>query len=149
VTCPAGKRSAFWLPNSHPKNGVMIEALFARKDCMPCPLRPLCTRAKAGSRVVGLQAREHHEALQAARRNQTSEAFRESYAARAGIEGTHGQAVRRCGLRHCRYLGLAKVRLQHTLTATALNVIRIAEWLVETPFAKTRRSRLAALQPVP
>jgi transposase len=147
VTCPAGKRSASWLPNSHPKNGVVIEALFARKDCMACPLRPLCTHAKAGPRVVGLQAREHHEALQAARRNQTSAAFRVSYARRAGIESTHGQAVRRCGLRHCRYLGLARVRLQHILTATALNVVRIAEWLAGTPIAKTRRSRFAALQP--
>ncbi len=147
VTCPAGKRSASWLPNSHPKNGVVIEALFARKDCMPCPLRPLCTRAKTGARVVGLQAREHHEALQVARRNQTSEAFRDSYAARAGIEGTHGQAVRRCGLRHCRYLGLPKIYLQHILTAVALNVVRIAEWLAGTPLAKTRQSRFAALQP--
>ena len=147
VTCPAGKRSASWVPNTHPKNGVVIEALFARKDCLLCPLRPLCTRAKVGSRAVGLQACEYHEALQAARRTQASEAFRESYAARAGIEGTHDQAVRRRGLRHCRYRGLAKVHLQHILTAVALNVVRIAEWLVGTPLAKTRHSRFAVLQP--
>ena len=55
VTCPAGKRSASWVPNTHPKNGVVIEALFARKDCLPCPLRPLCTRAKVGSRAVGVR----------------------------------------------------------------------------------------------
>lgn len=146
VICPAGKRSISWLPNTYPKNGMVFEARFARKDCTPCPLRSRCTRAKVEPRIIGLHAREHHEALRDARRNQTSPQFRASYAARAGIEGTHGQAVRRCGLRQCRYLGLAKVHLQHILTATALNVVRIAEWLAGTPSATTRWSRFAALQ---
>ena len=39
VTCPAGKRSISWLPNTYPKNGMAFEARFARQDCTPCPLR--------------------------------------------------------------------------------------------------------------
>jgi len=93
-----------------------------------------------------MQAREHFEALQGARKYQKTEAFRERYAARAGIEGTHAQAVSRCGLRRCRYVGLAKTRLQHVLTAVAINLVRVAEWCAGTPVAKTRRSRFAALQ---
>lgn len=127
VTCPAGKRSISWLPNTYPKNGMVFEARFARKDCTPCPLRVQCTRARREPRIIGLQAREHFEALQAARRRQTTPGFRERYAPRAGIEATHEQAIRRCGLRHARYLGLAKTHLQHIVTAVAINLIRLGE----------------------
>jgi len=47
------------------------------------------------------------------------------YAQRAGIEGTHLQAVRVMGLRRSRYMGLAKTHLQHVSTAAAINVVRI------------------------
>jgi transposase len=147
VTCPAGKQSISWLPNTWPENGMMFEARFARKDCTPCELRTRCTRAKNEPRLIGLQAREYFEALQAARRYQTTEEFRQNYAARAGIEGTHAQAVSRCGLRQCRYIGLAKTHLQHVITAVAVNLVRIADWHAASPTAKTRRSRFAALQP--
>jgi len=146
VTCPAGHESISWLPNTWPKNGMIWEARFARRDCTPCPLRPRCTRAKREPRNIGLQAREHFEALQGARKHQETEAFRASYAARAGIEGTHAQAISRCGLRRSRYLGLAKTHLQHVIAAAAINLVRVAEWFAGTPVARTRVSRFAALQ---
>ena len=145
VTCPAGKQSISWLPNTYPKNGMVWEVRFARKDCTPCLHRAQCTKAKKEPRLLGLQAREEYEALQAARRRQTPEAFRQQYAARAGIDSTHEQAIRRCGLRRSRYMGLAKTHLQHLITATALNLVRVAAWLEGTPRAKTRRSAFAAL----
>jgi transposase len=147
VTCPAGHESISWLPNTWPKNGMRWEARFARRDCTPCPLRPRCTRAKREPRIIGLQAREHFAALQGARMHQETEAFRASYAARAGIEGTHAQAISRCGLRRSRYIGLAKTHLQHVITAAAVNLVRVAEWFAGTPVARTRVSRFAALQP--
>jgi transposase len=147
VTCPAGKRSISWLPSTYPKSGMAFEARFARKDCTPCPLRVHCTRAKLEPRIIGLQAREHYEALHAARHRQTTPEFRTRYAARAGIEATHEQAIRRCGLRHARYLGLAKTHLQHVVTAAAINLIRLGEWWAGRVKAPTRRSRFAALNP--
>ena len=146
VTCPAGKQSISWLPSTHTEAGMVFEARFATRDCFPCPLRPRCTRGKREPRIIGMQAREHFEALQGARRHQKTPAFRSSYAARAGIEGTHAQAISRCGLRRCRYIGLAKTRLQHVLTATAINLVRVAEWFAGTPVAKTRCSRFATLR---
>jgi transposase len=146
VTCPAGKESISWLPHTWRRGGMVFEARFARRDCTPCPLRPRCTRAEREPRIVGLQAREHFEALQHARRHQETEAFRASYAARAGIEGTHAQAIHRCGLRRSRYIGLAKTRLQHAITAAAINLVRVAEWFAGTPVARTRLSHFAALQ---
>ena len=147
VTCPAGKDSISWLPNTYPKNGMLSEARFARRDCTPCPFRGQCTKSKKEPRIIGLQAREHHEALQGSRREQKTEGFRSSYAARAGIEGTHEQAIRRCGLRQCRYIGQAKAHLQHVLTATAINVIRLGDWWAGKPIAGTRCSGFAALRP--
>ena len=146
ITCPAGKESISWLPNTWPENGMAFEVRFARRDCTPCALRPRCTRAKREPRIIGLQEREHFEALQGARKHQETEAFRASYAARAGIEGTHAQAIHRCGLRRSRYIGLAKTHLQHVITAVAINLVRVAEWFAGVSVARTRVSRFAALQ---
>ena len=147
VTCPMGKESISWLPNTYPKNGMVFEARFARKDCTPCPSRSRCTKSEKEPRIIGLLPREQHEALQATRREQGTEEFRSRYAARAGIEGTHEQAIRRCGLRRCRYIGEAKAHLQHLLTAAAINLVRLSEWWAGTALARTRCSRFAALQP--
>lgn len=146
VTCPAGKRSISWLPSTYPQSGMVFEARFARRDCTPCPLRSRCTRSKREPRIIGLQAREQYEALQDARKQQATAEFRESYAARAGVEATHGQAVRRCGLRRCRYIGLAKTHLQHLISAAAINLMRIANWVNGIPTAQTRCSWFTALQ---
>jgi ABC-type Na+ efflux pump permease subunit len=101
-----------------------------------CPNRARCTKSKLEPRVIGLQVQEHHETLWAARKRQKTEKFRSQYAARAGIEGTHEQAIRRCGLRRCRYIGPAKTRLQHLLTATAINLVRLNDWWTAMPHAK-------------
>ena len=145
VTCPAGKQSISWLPNTYPQNGTGFEARFARKDCGACPNRARCTKSKLEPRIIGLQSREYHEALFAARQRQMTEEFRGQYAARAGIEGTHEQAILRCGLRRCRDIGQAKTRLQHVLTATAVNLLRLNDWWTAKPPAKTRCSHFGAL----
>ncbi|WP_199192531.1 transposase [Chlorogloea sp. CCALA 695] len=50
------------------------------------------------------------------------------------------------GLRKARYQGLDKVQLQHILTATAINFVRMVAWLNDIPFAQTRISRFALLR---
>jgi transposase len=146
VMCPMGKQSISWLPNTYPQNGMMWEARFARKDCTPCLHRAQCTRSTKELRIVGLQAREQYEALHAARQHQTTAEFAQQYAPRAGVEGTHAQGIRRCGLRQARYIGLAKTHLQHIATAAALNLVRLGEWWAGTPHAKTRCSPFAYLK---
>jgi transposase len=92
-----------------------------------------------------MRPRDQHEALQAARQRQTTTEFKKEYAKRAGVEGTISQAVRTAGLRRSRYIGLAKTHFQNLLTATALNLLRVAAWLAERPHAPTRLSPFAAL----
>jgi transposase len=95
--------------------------------------------------MITVRTREQHEALQTARQRQTTEAFKEQYAKRAGIEGAISQAVRAADLRRSRYLGLAKTHLQNLITAAAINLQRVAAWLDERPLAQTRQSPFAAL----
>ena len=99
MTCAASQQSISFLPNTYPQNGMVWEARFARQDCPPCRFRSQGRKAKKEPRLIGLQAREQYEALQVARQRQTTAEFRQQYAARAGIESTHEQAIRRCGRR--------------------------------------------------
>ena len=148
VTCPMGKTSLSFLPCAEPEaKRCSWHVRFAKKDCDACEHRPDCTRAKTEPRELMLQTREEYEALHAARRRQKTPEFKEAYKARSGIESTHEQGIRRCGLRQARYIGQAKTHLQHILTATALNLVRVGEWLFGSPRAKTRISRFAQLAP--
>ena len=52
MTCPAGKQSLSWLPNTYPKNGMESEVWFSRKGCMPRPFLSRCTKAKIKPRLI-------------------------------------------------------------------------------------------------
>src|SRR5215472_6846356 len=145
VTCPQGKRSASWKERVDHLGHDVIDIAFGWADCKCCAVRSTCTQKKKGSRTMKLLPQAQCLALYAARQRQQTPAFREQYAKPAGIEGTLSQAVRRSEMRRSRYIGLARTHLQHLLTAAALNLIRAVAWLIQTPRAKTRSSRFAAL----
>jgi transposase len=146
VTCPEGHLSKQWAATHDPDGNPDIVVTFDAATCRACPCRAQCTRSVKGPRRLTLQPQAQHLALRAARARQREPDFAARYAARAGIEGTIAQGVRACDLRHARYLGLAKTRLQHLMIAAALNVARLAAWFAERPRAATRPSRLAALR---
>jgi Transposase DDE domain len=148
ATCPQGKTSAVWRETRDSTGHPAVDIHFGTATCRDCPARPRCaTRKRGRSLVVRRQA--EFEALQAARRRQITPAFKAEYRARAGVEGTHSQGVRRCGLRRSRYRGLAKTALGHLFIAAALNLVRVAAWLAGMPRSRTRRSAFARLAPVP
>lgn len=64
---------------------------------------------------------------------------------RAGIEGTISRGVRTCALRRTRYIGQERTHLGHVFTATALNFLRLGEWLTEQPRARSRRAPFVRL----
>ena len=145
VTCPQGKISSYWKPQTGVRGNPVIEINFRSKDCGACPVRERCTRSKSSPRVLTIMRQDHFEALQTARAYQQTDDFRQQYAKRAGVEGTIGQAVNAYEMRQARYIGLAKTRLQHIATAVAINLQRIWAWLTDTPVAKTKISAFAAL----
>ncbi len=147
VSCPQGKRSQIWSASHDVFGNEVIHVRFDKLDCATCPVRHACTRAANGPRSLKLRPRPQHEALQAARTRQATAAFKESYAKRAGIEGTISQATNADGLRCARYLGLAKTHPQNIVTAAAINLARVDAWLTCKPRAATRPSKFMALRP--
>ncbi len=145
VTCPQGKKSITWREKLDKWGNQGIQVRFSRQNCFSCPVRHLCVRSQQEPRTLRLRPQAQHQALRRLRRQQTTPEWKKRYHRRAGVEGTISQGVRAFGLRKARYLGLAKVHLQHILTATAMNLVRLFAWLSEVPLAGTRISRFAAI----
>ena len=143
ATCPEGRKSLSWTPTVDNRANEVIKIKFSMRDCQPCPSRARCTQAVR--RTITVRRQEQYLALRAARSREASAEFAAEYAKRAGIEGTVSQGVRSLDLRRSRYAGLMKTHLKHVLTATALNVIRIGNWLADTPLATTRQSSFIKL----
>jgi transposase len=115
ATCPEGKTSLSWTPTIDWLQNPVMKIRFSTRDCQACPSRARCTTT----------SRLYHQ--------------------RAGIEGTHSQALRTMGLRRSWYLGLAKTRLRHLGTAAALNLLRTTAWLSGVSRTSTRIPPLVAL----
>jgi transposase len=140
VLCPQGKESSTWNPTIDAYGNASIRVHFRYRDCSACTVRQLCTQNKADPRLLSLKPREQHEALVKARQQQETDEWRERYHQRTGIEGTFFHDLRRS-----RYRGLPKTHLQHVVTATAINVQRLADWFADIPRAQRRTSRFAQL----
>ena len=128
--CPQGKVSRKWKSCVGRRGKPNSLAEFAEIDCQPCTTRTLCTRTKGHNAT--LQQREAFEALRAAHIRQQQADFQDVYAIRAGVEVTISQAAVSFGLRRARYRGEDKVRLEHLLTATAVNVNSLGTSAAET-----------------
>ena len=144
VTCPQGAVSRSWTPARN--NGTeIILAKFARATCQACPARGQCTTATRTGRQLGFRPRPVHEAITAARAEQAGDTWQRKYKIRAGVEGTVAQATHVTGIRHARYLGLPKTRLEHNAAAAAINLIRLDAWWTGTPLDRTRTTHLQRL----
>ena len=151
LTCPQGKRSSSWRPvgpdRTRPR--PVISVTFAAATCAGCPVRDRCTTATGRGRHLTLHPRPIHEALTAARAEQATEAWRARYNSRAGVEGTIAQTAHATGIRHARYTGLDKIRLEHAIAATAVNLLRLDAWWTGRPLDRTRTSHLHRLDLAP
>ncbi|WP_306341070.1 IS1182 family transposase [Streptomyces sp. AS13] len=149
VTCPGGVTATDWYPRNDSKGLPVIRVRFPASRCGPCPHLRACVSSATGRRreLMLRQQQARHDAIRHIRAEQQTDAWKERYKIRAGVEGTISQAVGRCGLRRSRYRGLAKTSLQHQLTGAALNLARIDAHLTGIPRARTRTSHFAALCP--
>jgi transposase len=124
AVCPAGKANTQCSRLEAQATGQVTYRFEWSTRCAACPLRERCVGPEQKHRtlVVG----EHHSALQSRRREQKTAGFAQEMKHRNGIEGTQSELVRAHGLRHARYRGLAKARLQNYFAGAACNVKR---WL--------------------
>ena len=122
--CPAGKENTQCSRLEEAATGKVSYRFEFGIHCHDCPLRNQCLGPDQRHRTVVVG--EHHTVLQARRREQRTDAFKERMKHRNAIEGTQSELVRAHGLRRARYRGLAKTKLQNYFIGAACNVKR---WL--------------------
>lgn len=144
VTCPQGHTTHQWRDRLDRRGKPAIQTQFPLTVCRDCPVRERCTTSKQG-RQISFIPEPRFSALQAARQREQTEEFKEAYKKRAGVEGTISQAVGVLGMRRTRYRGIGKVHLQHLITATAMNLMRVLDWLAGKERSSTRVSAFARL----
>ena len=145
ATCPEGQTSIHWKDGKTASGKPNIHFAFSLPVCKTCVARERCTRAEKIGRHLTVPPQKAYEALQTARQRQETEDFKELYHRRAGIEGTIGQAANDKGARRARYRGLERTHLQHLATAAAINLERVARWLMGERPEATRISPFAVL----
>lgn len=132
LSCPMGQTPQ---RTKSGKNGGKI-VHFRKSLCDTCPRQSDCPVKRIKQSItISYDAK----ALRLARRRvkEKTEAFREVYRYRAGIEGTMSDLDRVTGIKHLRVRGMTQVRVAATLKATGLNILR------STAFRLRRRRRYA------
>ncbi len=124
--CPQANLSRSWTP-TRTRNQEIIKIKFGYAPCGRCRVRPQGTQSR--QRTLSVRRREAYVALEAARQREQTEEFKKEYARRAGVEGVHAQGVRTMGLRRSRSIGEPRTHLQHVVTAAAMNVCRLHDWV--------------------
>jgi transposase len=145
ATCPAGETSSNWKKRTNIYGKPDFRFAFRFQTCRACTARSLCTRTKKYGRQLTVYPHHYHQTLVHARERQKTDAFKKLYNKRAGVEGTIAQAISRSGIRRARFRGLKKTHLQHLATAAALNLQRVAAWLLGEKPETTRTAPFAAL----
>jgi len=146
AVCPAGKPNTQCSRLEEEATGKVSYRFEWSMHCHDCPLRQNCLGKDQRHRtlVVG----EHHDLLQARRREQKTEAFAQQKKKRNAIEGTQSELVRGHGARRARYRGYPKVRLQNYFIGAACNAkrwIRRLQWQMKQ--AATTASGAVAVAP--
>ncbi len=145
VTCPQGHTTNQWYDRIDRRGKPITQVKFPTAVCHDCITRDRCTRSKTAGRLLGFLPEPEFRALQAAREREQTGDFQEAYKKRAGVEGTISQAVGVLGMRRTRYRGLDKVHLQNLMTAAAMNLMRVLDWLSGKERAMTKVSAFARL----
>jgi hypothetical protein len=128
VRCPRKKALR---PRTATRAGRYFQARAA--DCAGCPLRARCVPGGVGARRVHVAT--HYAAILRARRRRRAWGRREHdlyVRHRWRIEGTQGTAKTQHGLSRAIRRGLANIRIQALLTATAINLKRLAKAVADT-----------------
>jgi hypothetical protein len=140
--CPAGQEATNFSRITDGTTGK-VECRIEWKDsvCQACEKKAECLGKGQTHRT--LRVGEHHDRVQARRREQGTSEFKQDMRHRNGIEGTISELARGYGLRRCRYRGQAKARLQNFFIGAACDIKR---WFRRVTW-ETRQAAERALSP--
>lgn len=122
LTCPAGEHLK--IAGKANNNSIQYKGV----NCPKCHLKRQCTKGKY--RTVCFSSYDlgnQEKAFEATSR------FNELYLLRNSAERVAANAKANHGLSRARYRGLAKVRFQVIMTAIAINLKKMANWLTKGP----------------
>lgn len=126
--CPAGQALHHTTTNREGRRVYRSRA----KQCKACPYLSRCTRSKNCVKII-----ERHiwqDFVEQAEQIRKSPEGRELYKKRKEtIERVFADAKQKHGMRYTQYRGLAKVRMQVSLTFVCLNLKKLATWAAKTP----------------
>jgi transposase len=135
ATCPAGHTSQVWSEKPAPTGGMSpVKLRFAATTCQACAFFGQCTKSPQGR---SLELHPFRHLLAAYRAEASTPAFRTAIRIRAGVESSFSELTRKYGLRHSRYHGLTKLRLQTVFIAIAVNISRLFRWFYRSTCAGT------------
>lgn len=127
VSCPMGKAP---IRHQETRSKKAKVAVFAASDCRGCPLRHVCpTEKRRDGRA--LKVTKADVAVARRRVEQETEAFKEAYKIRSGIEATNSELKRRHGLGKLRVRRKPRVSLSVRLKMLALNIKRYVAHLAD------------------
>jgi hypothetical protein len=124
TACPAGKKPDEIRYNKKDS----ITAVWYEATCAECEFINSCP-AKSSK-----QGRKHYYTISSAkchlrRQYEDSQAFKDIYRYRSGIEATNSRFISMTGARRSRYRGLKKMSFSQTLKALAINMHRVAGYM--------------------
>jgi len=130
LRCPAAQAAV--RPYRHTSGtGWVFE--FTRQQCEDCPLLKRCL-AKLPKRHGRSVVKNDYEAeYAAARAKAQTPAYKAVRQQHPRIERKWAEMVRRHDMRHARYRGRLRVKIQALLTAVVVNIKRIVHLLTDTP----------------
>ena len=135
TACPAGQTPK--RIKTGKQGGKVV--LFDKTTCDRCPGQSDCpVKRDKHSTTISYDAK----ALRLSRRRakEKTEAFREAYRFRAGVEGTMSDLDRVTGIKHLRVRGMRTVRVAAVLKAAGLNILRASAFRTGKKQYKRRKS---------
>ena len=120
ISCPQGH-----VPMHSKKKKTRYCAAFDPGRCNGCPNQGICP-VVSGKKAFYLRFTDKQLRIALRRSEIDTEAFKDRYRWRAGVEATMSQYDRRTGVKRLRVRGLKAVRYCATLKALGLNILRAA-----------------------
>lgn len=120
VSCPQGHA-----PMHCKKKKTRYCAAFDSAHCTDCPNQAICPVA-SGKKGFYLRFTDKQLRIALRRTQIQTEAFKDRYRWRAGVEATMSEYDRRTGVKHLRVRGFKAVRFSARLKALGLNILRAA-----------------------
>jgi hypothetical protein len=122
ISCPMGIS-----PESVKLKKGAYSAAFPVASCSECPSLKECPVSK-GKKAYYYRYKEKDIRIANRRRYEQSDAFKERYRFRAGVEATMSEFDRRTGVKHLRVRGIKAVTFAVIMKAIGLNILRASRF---------------------